>query len=269
MSGIVLLKHPVFDGARAQSQNACWKWKVSKNLFPPPKCIRPFFVPIWILWIFRLSTAAHATRTTSCDCMCFAACARHRRVRGNSRHLRRRPVHQHPRGVPLPVLRRLHGLHQHEDVYRWAPSGTPLPVLNLCDLIREVASGPPQGSTTLSWVVSSSGQMWTSATWTQTSASTATARTQRAPSSATASWDTLSRRDPRAAQVHTLTHSRTHTEFWEEIDKKVGIKLVPILSYLIKNLTVVKLFQLLIKLMWLVTFYLHFHYFSKFWINVL
>lgn len=65
------------------------------------------------------------------------ACVRHRRVWRNSRHLRRRSVHQHPRRVPLPVLWRLHGLHQHEDVYRWAPV-TP----RGCACRSEFTSGP-------------------------------------------------------------------------------------------------------------------------------
>lgn len=40
-------------------------------------------------------------------------------VWGDSRHLWRRPVYQHPRGIPLSVLRWLHGFYGHEDVYRW------------------------------------------------------------------------------------------------------------------------------------------------------
>lgn len=55
-----------------------------------------------------------------------------------------------------------------------------------------------------------SAQMWTNVIWTQTSVSTVTVRTPKARSSATVSWDTLSRRDPQAAQVH--AHKHTHQQ---------------------------------------------------------
>lgn len=48
-------------------------------------------------------------------------------------------------------------------------------------------------------------QMWMNAIWTQTSVSMATVRTPKAPSSATVSWDTLSKKDQRAAQVEKWT----------------------------------------------------------------
>lgn len=44
-------------------------------------------------------------------------------------------------------------------------------------------------------------QMWTSASWTQTSAWVETVRTPGAPSFATAKWVTLCAREPRGAQV--------------------------------------------------------------------
>jgi len=51
--------------------------------------------------------------------VCSAVSIRYWWVWRKSRHLWRRPVHQHSRGIPLSVLRRLHGLYGHEDVYRW------------------------------------------------------------------------------------------------------------------------------------------------------
>lgn len=48
-----------------------------------------------------------------------AVSIRHWWVWGDTRHLWRRPVHQHSWGISLSVLRRLHGVHGHEDLYWW------------------------------------------------------------------------------------------------------------------------------------------------------